>query len=676
MVNAVNANSPAERQGLRSNDVILAINDESLEKECDYQEALDKALMQKSMTFTIKRGSEEIKVRFNTEYASSYNKLGSAYVREKRYGEAIESYKMAIDIDPDFAEAYYNLGSVYEKQKDYDTALEYYKKALSRRKDFREAQHKLTEIYSKQGKYEEAVKTYKEILPSAPSDTITSDLQVVEVIRAVQGEIRNQLKTSGTIEPRAQITIFPKVAGVIQETKVDQGDTVRKDQVLAVVEHEELELQIQQAEAAFAAAKSAYDQALQLAQVRTMSQVAQARAGLEVAEAALQQVRDLAETRTETQIQQAKSALDALTANLEKIRSGAREEEREQILATLAQAEAGLTNAQNNYERMQKLFEQRAISKQTYEGSETQLEVAKAQHRVAKQQWKLIEEGAREEDIRALEAQVKQAEAVFRLAQMQADKQTWQKDIAMAEAQAKQARAALDSAETLVKAKSWEAEITAAETQLTQARVMRDLARKRLSDAYIKAPIKGVVSIRHMDKGSMANPAAPMFDLVDMDIVHANVDIIESDLSKIQLKNDAWIHLSALDEPVKGRVTSISPIVDEVSRTAQLEVTVDNKDHLLKPGMFAQVFIPMDVRPSAVLLPRSVVIEDETNGEKYVFVVNSGKSKRIPVEYGLTEGNLVEIVKGLDVGDTVVFSGQQNLKDGDFVQVVNVIEEL
>jgi hypothetical protein len=65
-------------------------------------------------------------------------------------------------------------------------------------------------------------------------------------------------------------------------------------------------------------------------------------------------------------------------------------------------------------------------------------------------------------------------------------------------------------------------------------------------------------------------------------------------------------------------------------------------------------------------------MEDEANSERYVFVADSGRSRRIPVEYGLTEGNLVEIVKGVDAGTPVIITGQQNLNDGDFVQVVKV----
>jgi multidrug efflux pump subunit AcrA (membrane-fusion protein) len=218
----------------------------------------------------------------------------------------------------------------------------------------------------------------------------------------------------------------------------------------------------------------------------------------------------------------------------------------------------------------------------------------------------------------------------------------------------------------------------------------------------------------------MASPAAAVFEIVDMDVVHANVDVIESDLSKIRLGDVGWIHVDALDRTLESRITSISPTLDEVSRTAQVEITVGNPEHLLKPGMFAQVTIPTDVRTASILLPRSAVIEAqalteaaaepapyskmeladesasvEVKGEKYVFVVSSGRSRRVTVECGLTQGNLVEIMDqafeeslskmglvgdstpiGLDAGVPVIISGQRNLRDGDFVQIVKVIEDL
>jgi len=676
LVVAVHANSLAEQRGLKPNDVILSINKEPVENTQDYEQILDKSLMKEAVTFRIKRASGEVKIRLEPEYAAAYNHLGNAYLKDKKYDEAMRAYRKALELEPKFAEAHYNLGNIYAQRKEYDAAIEHYNKATDYRKDFREAYYKLGEVYVKQEKYGAAIEAYKKIINFSPAETIASDLKPVEVIQTTRGEIQQQLELSGTIEPQALVTVFPKVMGVIEQMKVDKGGRVQKDQVLAVVEHEELTLQLEQAEAGVAAAQAAYNQAVQLAKIRVMSQVTQARAGLTAAEAARQQVHALAETRTEAQIEQAEAALTALQANLEKIRRGAREEERGQIRATVAQAEANFSNIQSNYERMQKLFEERAISKQTLEGIQTQLSVANAQLNAAQQQWKLVEKGAQKEDIEAMEAQVKQAEAGLKLARVQAEKQTWQKDIAMAEAQVEQARAGQESAEALVKAKSWEAEIAAAKAALTQAKVMRDLAQKHRADAFVKAPIGGVISHRYLDNGNMAAPAAPLFELVDMDMVHAEVSVLEADLAQISVGDVGWIHVKALTSHIQGRVTSISPTIDKMSRTAQMEISIKNPEHLLKPGMFARVLLPTEVRSNVIVLPRAAVVEDATSGRKYVFVVEAGKVVKKPVALGMMEGNIVEITDGLEPGAKVVSAGQKNLHQGDFVQIVKFIEKL
>ncbi|MBD3183799.1 efflux RND transporter periplasmic adaptor subunit [Candidatus Poribacteria bacterium] len=676
VVAAVHANGSAEKSGIMPNDIILSINDRIPKNRSEYLNILDEELVKKGLLLRIKRNSQELRIRIKTDFAATFNNLGNAYVEEKKYDQAIETYNRAISIDPKMAKAYYNLAGVYSKQDNHQLAIENYKKAISNQENLQEAYQKLAEIYRKQGDYQKALDIYKKVITTSPEDTLESELQNVETIVVSEGEIKNQIKTSGTIQPQTQVTIYPKMPGVIQQVKIDKGDMVKKDQVIAIIEYEELELQVQQAEAALAAAESGLQQTKKLAKTRIMSQLNQAKAGVEAAEAALYQVITLAETQTETQIQQAKAALDALKANQEKIQRGAREEEREQIKATVTQAKAALANARSNFGRMEELYKEKAVSKQTYEGVETQLKVAEAQYEAALQQLKMVENGAREEDINAMDAQIKQAEAVFALAKKQVEKQTWKKDITMAEAQVKQANAGLESAETLVEAKSWEAEIIASETQFTQARVMRDLAKKQLSDAYIKTPVGGIISVRHLDMGNMANPAAPLFEIVDMDVVHANVELTESDLDKVKEGNPAWVHIKSMKEPIQSKITSISPVVDKMSRTVEIEITIDNPQHLIKPGVFAKVFIPTDVRSTTVVLPRSVVVENESNGDKYVFVVESGKTQKVFVEYGLIQGSMVEITSGLKGGEQVVYSGQQNLNDGDMVYVVDVIKEL
>ena len=172
-------------------------------------------------------------------------------------------------------------------------------------------------------------------------------LKPVEITKAKRGEIRSELELSGTIQAESQVSVFPKVAGRLIVLNVDEGDTCGKRSAsLAVVEHEELELAVQQAEATLEAAETAYSQTKQLAEVRVHSQIAQAKAQFRAAEIALQQVVDLSEIRAVTQIEQAEAALGSLVANLQKIKSGARAEDRRQAQAGLSQADANLDECQ------------------------------------------------------------------------------------------------------------------------------------------------------------------------------------------------------------------------------------------------------------------------------------------------------------------------------------------
>ena len=324
---------------------------------------------------------------------------------------------------------------------------------------------------------------------SSETEAVAATIKTVEVMKAPRGEIRSELQLSGTIEAKSRVTVFPEVPGKIIQMDVDEGARVTKGQTLAVIEHAELALQVRQAEAALRAAKTALDQAQKLAKIRVQSQIDQAQAQLTSATVALQQVEDLSQTRTTSQVEQAKAGLESLKANLEKIRRGARDEDLRQAEAALAGAKASLTNARNNHNRMKKLFENGAISKQSFESAKTQLDIAKSQYEVANEQRALIQNGAREEDIQAMEAQVAQAEAALKLAYAQADTKTWEKDRALAQSQVTAAGATLEAAEALAAAKSWEAEIIAAETAMQQAKVALDLAQERLGDATITAPI-------------------------------------------------------------------------------------------------------------------------------------------------------------------------------------------
>ena len=492
----------------------------------------------------------------------------------------------------------------------------------------------------------------------------------VEVAVAKTDEIRSELNLSGTIMPNAKVSIFSKMAGQIVKMPVEVGQQVNKGDLLAVIEHEELLLNKRQAQAAYRSAEAAYNQVQKLARIQIEGQVAQAQASVSAAETSLQQVKDLSETRAKSQIQQAESGLASLQANLEKIKRGARAEDRQQAQAAVDQAKASLSNAKSNFERLQQLFEDGAISLQSFESSQTQLDISKAQYQMALEQQKLIEKGAQVEDIQSMEAQVEQAKAALSLAQVSSQTKSWEKDIALSKSQVEAAKAGLRTAQSSLEAKSWEVEIIAAETQMIRAQTTLNLVNKQLSDSSIEATITGVISARNFDLGSMAVPNVALFEIVQMEQLKVIINVIESDLAKISLGREVTINVDVSNIDIFGEIIRISPTLDLVSRSASVEIKVDNTIGQLKPGMFAKVNIPVEVRENVVLIPRSALIGSQKE-QSSVFVVDENNTgQRRQVKLGLSQGDIVE-VDGIDDGDRVIVAGQFSLKSGDLVRVVD-----
>jgi HlyD family secretion protein len=495
---------------------------------------------------------------------------------------------------------------------------------------------------------------------------------VVEVEVAKLGTIQEELSLVGNIVADSEVAVFPKTMGKIEQQSVKVGSNVSKGNIMAKLEDKELALRVKQAEVMLDTARTGYNQAKALAEIRVKSQVAQAEAGLVGADAALKQIQDIAKTRISSQLDQAQAGLEALKTNLKKIKDGARLEEKKQIESMVQQAKANMDNAQADLDRMEKLFKDGVVSKQTLDGARTRTTVANSQYDAASQQLKLIEIGARPEDIQAMELQIKASESGLTIAKSMSDSKSWEQDIEMVKSRYDQAKAMLDSAKSLVGAKSWEAEIAGAEAGVKQAETGLALAKEALSYATVTAPISGTVSKRNLDTGSMANPAMPMFTIVSMNIVKAVVEVPEANLSGLPLNENISVTVTGITEPVKGQITLVSPVVKPTSRTATVEITIDNSSRSLKPGAFARVNIPLKINNNVVLVGRSAIIDDRESkepGSKYAFIVDKNKIIRRKVEIGIAQGDTIEVVSGIQAGEKVVIAGQNLVKDGEIIKV-------
>ena len=669
-VAAAHAHNLAEAAGIRAGDLITAVNGEPVRSAAEYETALQRALSGDSIALRLKRAGGEEEARLSLDYGAALNAIGAALLREGDLDEAEKTFQRALAAEPNFAEAHYNLGSLETKRGNLESAAEMYERAVEADPNMREAHFQLGETYAQLKRYERAIAAYKNLISIAPPETAESSLRPAHVAFAQRGRALRQIETSGEVEAGVRAAVFAKTAGVIMEMTADEGDRVRKGDPLAVIEHEELRIAAEQAEAALEAASASYAQAQKLAKTIALAQLRQAEAGASLAKAALAQVEDISETRARSQTEQAEAGLNALRASLEGLKKGLREEEKQQALAARNQAKTALDSAESEQKRVKALFEGGAVSLQTLDLSTAQLDAAQAQFDAAEQGWLLAQKGAREEEIAALEAQVEQAEAALRLAKAQLETQSWEKDAAMAQAQVDQAEAALLTAQAQVDAESWLAEIAAAKAAQAQAKAAADLADKRLNDATVRAPIDGVVTMRALDVGGQAGLQAPLFEIANVDAVRAVVPILESDIAGVLPGAPAKAYLSALAEPVSGVVASVSPSVDPRTRSAKVEIALENPDGAVKPGMYARASIEVEARSDAVLAPRDALVS-----ENQLYIARNGRAHLTEALLGLTVGNAVEIVSGVEPGDAVIVVGQTHLRDGDFIQIVRVDED-
>jgi len=299
-------------------------------------------------------------------------------------------------------------------------------------------------------------------------------------------------------------------------------------------------------------------------------------------------------------------------AQLAEIETGTRTEELRQAEEAVKQAQSRFDNAKLQHERIEALHKRGVISKKERDVSDMEYTVAEAQLASSQQQLKLLREGARQEVRDASQAKLKEMEAIL------------------------------------------------------------EQERTRLKDTKIIAPFRGEISRKYVDAGAFVSPSSPptpLVNLVHTETLKIVANVLEKDIPLLKPGMKAKVQVDSYPGRVfEGRVEKINSALDLSTRTLQAEIYILNSDRSLKPGMFANVEVVLLEKPQTLVIPREAVIE--AGGEMSVFVVEGKQAFRKPITLGYEQDRLVEVLKGLNEGDQVVIKGQQLIKDGSTIRVI------
>ena len=195
-----------------------------------------------------------------------------------------------------------------------------------------------------------------------------------------------------------------------------------------------------------------------------------------------------------------------------------------------------------------------------------------------------------------------------------------------------------------------------------------------LREATIRATIDGVITRRHIKVGHTLNQNAPAFEMKRLDSIEAELNVPEREIGRIRVGQFARVLVDALaDDRFEGAVSRVAPEVDPTSGTFRVTVSLDNPDRRLKPGMFGRVDVRTDIRPNALLTSLEAVVTLRNKSSLFVVTDEVGQgqvAERRSVTVGYVSDGNIEILTGANEGEQVVMTGQDGLRDGARVRVV------
>ena len=240
-----------------------------------------------------------------------------------------------------------------------------------------------------------------------------------------------------------------------------------------------------------------------------------------------------------------------------------------------------------------------------------------------------------------------------------------------------QAEASYDAAKQhldAMKAVSREAALRAAKGELESARGKFQGAEAALSYSEIRSPIAGVVTDRPLYAGETAASGAALITVMDTSALLAKIHLSQPQAQLLKTGDPASVAVPGLPDPIPGKINLISPALDPGSTTVEIWVRLENPKGTLRPGAAVHVSIAGRTAPKAVVVPsESIVIA--SSGKSTVMVIGSdGVAHQTPVETGIADAGLTQILTGLPAGQQVVTTGAASLDDGTHVKVVTAAD--
>ena len=204
---------------------------------------------------------------------------------------------------------------------------------------------------------------------------------------------------------------------------------------------------------------------------------------------------------------------------------------------------------------------------------------------------------------------------------------------------------------------------------------------QQIAKTVVKAPFSGTIDDVITEQGSVvAAGASPLMRIVNLNNMYIETEVPERYVTDVVKNKDVVVELPVLNKKIDTKIRQAGDVINPANRTFKVEIEVPNKDKSIKPNLTAKLKINDYTNKEAILIPQSVISEN-AEGEQYVYVVTNknekgiGNAKRVIIETGKTQGDVIEILNGLETGAEIIKEGARSVRDGQSVEVLHYKEE-
>ncbi len=214
-----------------------------------------------------------------------------------------------------------------------------------------------------------------------------------------------------------------------------------------------------------------------------------------------------------------------------------------------------------------------------------------------------------------------------------------------------------------------QSEVRNAEVSIANARYSYENAQISLEKMNIKAPFTGViVNLPHYTRNVQVPSGSSIVSIMSYDKMIMEINLPESAINEVKPGQAVAItHYTLPKDTVEGVISELSPAISSETRTFKGKLLIDNKDLLLRPGMFVKADIIVDKSENTIVIPKEIVMN--RGRRKSVFVVERGIARQREIRTGLEDKNNIEVLDGLKLEEQLVTRGYETLRDNSKVKI-------